>query len=94
MIIKLKDLLHEQKKDNWGRPSSSKWYGFDPRTKKYTIGANKGKTYAEVMKAKEPSWVDTVVKSVTDWAAEISQDIEVWVDKTVENIKNKGIEWF
>ena len=70
-------------KDKWGRPSTSKWYSFDPRTKKYTIGANKGKTYAEVMKAKELSWTDQVVKSVSDWA-----------DKTVENIKNKGIEWF
>ena len=96
-MIRLKILLSEKDdvKDKWGRPASSKWYGFDPRTKKYTIGANKGKTYAdaEVMKAKEPSWADTVVKSVTDWAAEISQDIEVWADETVENIKNKGIEW-
>ena len=83
--IKLKDLLLQKKnvKDIWGRPSTSKWYGFDPRTKKYTIGANKGKTYAEVMKAKNPSWIDRIVKSVSDWA-----------DETVENIKNKGIDWF
>ena len=83
--IKLKDLLLQKKnvKDIWGRPSTSKWYGFDPQTKKYTIGANKGKTYAEVMKAKNPSWIDRIVKSVSDWA-----------DETVENIKNKGIDWF
>ena len=58
-MIRLKILLSEKDdvKDKWGRPASSKWYGFDPRTKKYTIGVNKGKTYAEVMKAKEPSAV-------------------------------------
>ena len=26
------------KKDKWGRPSDSKWYGFDPKTKKWTLG--------------------------------------------------------
>lgn len=97
--IKLKDLLQEQGpkkrivKDKWGRPATSKWYGFDPRTKKYTIGKNKGKTYAEVMKASS-SWTDKLVKSVTDWTDEILWDIEGWADKTVENIKTKGIKWF
>jgi len=95
-MIKLKDLLHEQNnvKDIWGRPSTSKWYGFDPRTKKYTIGANKGKTYAEVMKAKDPSWIDRTIKSVSDWANKKVWELEAWADETVENIKNKGIEWF
>jgi hypothetical protein len=95
-MIKLKDLLHEQNnvKDIWGRPSTSKWYGFDPRTKKYTIGANKGKTYAEVMKAKDPSWIDRTIKSVSDWADKKVWELEAWADETVENIKNKGIEWF
>jgi hypothetical protein len=39
------------KKDSEGRSSSSKWYGFDPKTKKYTMGPNKGKTHGQVMKA-------------------------------------------
>jgi hypothetical protein len=39
------------KKDAQGRPSSSKWYGYDPKAKKYIMGPNKGKTHAEVMKA-------------------------------------------
>jgi hypothetical protein len=39
------------KKDAQGRPSSSKWYGYDPKAKKYIMGPNKGKTQAEVMKS-------------------------------------------
>jgi hypothetical protein len=39
------------KKDSEGRSPSSKWYGFDPKTKKYTMGPNKGKTHGQVMKA-------------------------------------------
>ena len=34
-------------KDNWGRPTNSKWYGFNPDTKKYTTGKYKGKTYTQ-----------------------------------------------
>lgn len=102
MNIKLKDLLQEQDpkkrivKDKWGRPATSKWYGFDPNTKQYTIGKNKGKTYAEVMKAAS-TWPDRLVKkvnSVTDWMDEIQWDVEAWADETIENIKTKGIEWF
>ena len=26
------------RKDKWGRPMSDKWYGFDPKTKKWTLG--------------------------------------------------------
>ena len=33
-----------EKKDKWGRSESDKWYGFDPKTKKYTIGDWKGYT--------------------------------------------------
>ena len=40
------------KKDSEGRSSTSKWYGFDPKTKKYTMGPNKGKTHAQVMKSR------------------------------------------
>ena len=39
------------KKDSEGRSPSSKWYGFDPKTKKYTMGPNQGKTHGQVMKA-------------------------------------------
>ena len=28
------------KRDKWGRPKSSKWYGFDPKKKVYTQGSN------------------------------------------------------
>lgn len=41
------------KKDNWGRSKSDKWYGYDPKLKKYTMGPNAGKTHAQVMKAKK-----------------------------------------
>ena len=41
-----------QPKDKQGRSSTSKWYGFDPKTKKYTMGPNKGKTHAQVMKSR------------------------------------------
>jgi hypothetical protein len=39
-----------QKKDQWGRPASSKWYGFDPKKgKKYVPGYyDKAKLYADV----------------------------------------------
>lgn len=35
-------------KDDWGRSESSKWFGFNPETKKYEQGPNKGKTYSQV----------------------------------------------
>ncbi len=108
MNIKLKDLLQERDpydwfckvpskkcivKDKWGRSATSKWYGFDPHTKKYTIGKNKGKTYAEVMKAAS-TWPNRLVKSVTDWIDEIQRNLYACVDETIENIKTKGIKWF
>jgi hypothetical protein len=34
-------------KDKWGRPTTSKWYGFNPKTKKYEFkagGSTSGKT--------------------------------------------------
>ncbi len=31
------------KKDSWGRPEGSKWFGWDPNKGKYTEGKNKGK---------------------------------------------------
>ena len=36
-------------KDDWGRPESSKWFGFNPKTNKYEQGPNKGKTYSQVV---------------------------------------------
>lgn len=41
------------KKDKWGRSKDDKWFGFDPKTKKYTTGPNQGKTHAQVMKSKK-----------------------------------------
>lgn len=35
-------------KDDWGRPESSKWFGFNPDSKKFEQGPNKGKTYSQV----------------------------------------------
>lgn len=40
------------KKDKWGRSKDDKWFGFDPKTKKYTTGPNKGKTHGQVMKSR------------------------------------------
>jgi len=39
-------------KDDQGRSKGDKWYGFDPKTKKYTMGPNKGKTHGQVLKSK------------------------------------------
>jgi hypothetical protein len=39
-------------KDDQGRSKGDKWYGFDPKTKKYTMGPNKGKTHAQVLKSR------------------------------------------
>lgn len=41
------------KKDDQGRSKGDKWYGYDPKAKKYTMGPNKGKTHAQVMKSKK-----------------------------------------
>lgn len=35
-------------KDDWGRPESSKWFGYNPKTEKYEQGPNKGKTYSQI----------------------------------------------
>lgn len=48
-MISLK-LLLEQFKDKWGRPETSMWYGFNPDTKRYEAGPNKGKTAQQVRK--------------------------------------------
>ena len=40
------------KKDKWGRSKDDKWFGFDPKTKKYTTGPNKGKTHGQVLKSR------------------------------------------
>ncbi len=40
-----------KKTDNWGRPETSIWYGFNPKTKRYEAGPNKGKTYSESKKS-------------------------------------------
>jgi len=40
-----------KKTDNWGRPETSLWYGFNPKTKRYEAGPNKGKTYSESKKS-------------------------------------------
>lgn len=36
-------------KDDWGRPESSKWFGFNPKTDKYEEGPNKGKSKSQVV---------------------------------------------
>jgi len=46
-MISLKMLL-EQVKDNWGRLETSMWYGFNPDTKQYEAGPNKGKTAQQI----------------------------------------------
>jgi hypothetical protein len=38
------------KKDSWGRPEGSNWYGWDPDKGKYTEGENKGKNKLPVKK--------------------------------------------
>lgn len=40
-------------KDDQGRSKGDKWYGYDPKAKKYTMGPHKGKTHAQVMKSKK-----------------------------------------
>jgi hypothetical protein len=46
-VTRMDDGGSKPKKDKWGRPSDSKWYGFDPKTKKYTLGEFKGKTFKQ-----------------------------------------------
>jgi hypothetical protein len=40
-------------KDKWGRPTTSKWYGFDPKTKKFTY-ASGGSTLSKPAIKKAP----------------------------------------
>ena len=35
-------------RDSWNRPEGDEWFGFNPDTKKYTEGPNKGLTYSDV----------------------------------------------
>jgi len=35
-------------RDSWNRPAGDEWFGFNPDTKKYTEGPNKGLTYSDV----------------------------------------------
>jgi LysM repeat protein len=44
------DLLTGKKRDKWGRPETSKWYGFNSDTKRYETGPNKGKSYVATKK--------------------------------------------
>jgi LysM repeat protein len=44
------DLLTGKKRDKWGRLETSKWYGFNPDTKRYETGPNKGKPHVATKK--------------------------------------------
>ena len=46
----------KNKKDQWGRPIGSKWYGFDPDTKQWTEGVPKWFTEQKSKEIKKDKW--------------------------------------
>jgi hypothetical protein len=65
-------------KDDWGRPESSKWFGFNPKTKKYEQGPNKGKTYSQVKRASKKG--KTYIVKSGDSLSVIAQKYNTTVD--------------
>lgn len=50
-------------KDKWGRSSDSEWYGFDPKSKQWTLGRPKKETIMkEVVVKPKPRWEDVIEK--------------------------------
>lgn len=75
-----------KKTDRWGRPETSIWYGFNPDTKRYEAGLNKGKSYAESKK--------TYVVQPGDSLSVIAQKYKTTVDslKRANNLKTDTIK--
>jgi len=79
-------------KDNWGRPESSKWFGFNPKTNKYEQGPNKGKTYSQVTTKSKTS--KTYVVKSGDSLSVIAQKYSTTVDslKKINGLKSDTIQ--
>jgi len=61
LYVQLTKPTSNKKKDRWGRPSTSKWYGFDPQTKKYsntTTPNKKSNTTTPKQTIKDNPWDD------------------------------------
>lgn len=78
-------------KDDWGRPESSKWFGFNPDSKKFEEGPNKGKTYSQVKQELKLGKI-YVVKS-GDSLSVIANKYGTTVDslKRINNLKSDTI---
>jgi len=80
-------------KDAEGRSPSDKWYGFDPKTKKFISGLNKGKTASEVYPTKKvdpnPSPTPTDdPKYVPAARAKKMYDCKSWIGDNEELYRN------
>lgn len=79
-------------KDDWGRPESSKWFGFNPKTKKYEQGPNKGKTYSQVKQVSKKG--KTYIVKPGDSLSVIAQKYDTTVDslKKANGLKSDTIQ--
>jgi hypothetical protein len=50
------------KKDKWGRSADSKWYGFDPKTKQWTLGKPKEAAVKKETAKPKPRWEHVIEK--------------------------------
>lgn len=78
-------------RDDWGRPKGDKWYGFNPKTKSYEQGPNKGKSLS---KTKSKTNNNTYIVKSGDSLSVIAQKYDTTVDtlKQVNNLKTDTIK--
>jgi hypothetical protein len=78
-------------KDKWGRPESSKWFGYNPDTEKYEQGPNKGKTVSQLKQPTKKRKTYTVKSG--DSLSVIAQKYKTTVDslKRINNLKSDTI---
>lgn len=74
-------------RDNWGRSTKDKWYGFNPTTKSYEQGPNKGKSLAKTTN-------NTYIVKSGDSLSVIAQKYNTTVDtlKQANNLKTDTIK--
>ncbi len=84
------DIKKYGKRDNWGRTPDSKWYGFDPKTKKWTLGEPAWKANETSNKVNE--FVNQNILNPINWlmGEDPIKSLNAPIDKSSKQSKGKA----